>query len=281
MKKFKRVLVPFVVFSLLVAPVSVLTPASAKSTEKIAESIAEEKKKYEKSYEKVDFRFSEKILEELTQYEKDHPKATEDEINEHFLELCEIYNKDNKNIKNLASSSDGDWDDFYDYADGVVTLNPKEQELYDQSPSKGFKALMAGKGAWNYTELAFGRNGTDEESDAFRHALWNMWIVWAVNDSWAEKWTSAHEDGASYQNKKSLTYKMDMHNNEEGRYKAAQEGIDSDSSRSDVKIAIDELYKSGKLKKINKPNRKESTWTLERFTGKEEDYADQDLPPIT
>ncbi|MFI8716241.1 HNH endonuclease signature motif containing protein [Brevibacillus brevis] len=38
MKKFKRVLVPFVVFSLLVAPVSVLTPASAESTEKIAET---------------------------------------------------------------------------------------------------------------------------------------------------------------------------------------------------------------------------------------------------
>ncbi|MGG4441720.1 hypothetical protein [Brevibacillus fortis] len=74
---------------------------------------------------------------------------------------------------------------------------------------------------------------------------------------------------------------MDMHNNAEGRYKAAQEGIDSDSSRSDVKIAIDELYKSGKLKKINKPNKKESTWTLEKFTGKEEDYVDQDLPPIT
>lgn len=42
MKKFKRVLVPFVVFSLLVAPVSVsTTPASAESTEKIVESTKE------------------------------------------------------------------------------------------------------------------------------------------------------------------------------------------------------------------------------------------------
>ncbi|NTU30660.1 HNH endonuclease [Brevibacillus sp. HB1.1] len=38
MKKFKRVLVPFVVFSLLVAPVSVLTPASAESIQEIAET---------------------------------------------------------------------------------------------------------------------------------------------------------------------------------------------------------------------------------------------------
>ncbi|MFF0830182.1 HNH endonuclease [Brevibacillus sp. NPDC003359] len=42
MKKFKRVLVPFVVFSLLVAPVSVsTTPASAESTEKVVESTKE------------------------------------------------------------------------------------------------------------------------------------------------------------------------------------------------------------------------------------------------
>ncbi|MFI8714816.1 HNH endonuclease [Brevibacillus brevis] len=38
MKKFKRALVPFVVFSLLFAPVSVLTPASAESTNEIAET---------------------------------------------------------------------------------------------------------------------------------------------------------------------------------------------------------------------------------------------------
>ncbi|UED75362.1 HNH endonuclease signature motif containing protein [Brevibacillus sp. DP1.3A] len=38
MKKFKRALVPFVVFSLLFAPVSVSTPASAESTKEIAET---------------------------------------------------------------------------------------------------------------------------------------------------------------------------------------------------------------------------------------------------
>ncbi|OUQ85103.1 HNH endonuclease [Brevibacillus brevis] len=38
MKKFKRVFVPFVVFSLLVAPMSVLTPASAESIQEIAET---------------------------------------------------------------------------------------------------------------------------------------------------------------------------------------------------------------------------------------------------
>ncbi|NRR19431.1 HNH endonuclease [Brevibacillus sp. MS2.2] len=41
MKKFKRVLVPFVVFSLLVAPESVSTPASAESKEKVVESTKE------------------------------------------------------------------------------------------------------------------------------------------------------------------------------------------------------------------------------------------------
>ncbi|GAB1531861.1 MULTISPECIES: HNH endonuclease [Brevibacillus] len=38
MKKFKRVFVPFVVFSLLVAPMLVLTPASAESIQEIAET---------------------------------------------------------------------------------------------------------------------------------------------------------------------------------------------------------------------------------------------------
>ncbi|MFF0831167.1 HNH endonuclease [Brevibacillus sp. NPDC003359] len=38
MKKFKRALVPFVIFSLLFAPVSVSTPASAESTKEIAET---------------------------------------------------------------------------------------------------------------------------------------------------------------------------------------------------------------------------------------------------
>ncbi len=146
---------------------------------------------------------------------------------------------------------------------------------------KGFSCIMAGKGAWNYTQLSFGKNSTDDNIDAFRHALWNIWIVWALNNEWAKKWTDAHENGAPYQNSASLEYKMDMHNNSEGRYKAAQKGINFNSSSNDVRIAIDELYKSGKFKKIKKPSSSRSTWSLINFTGNEADYVDNDLPPLT
>lgn len=78
----------------------------------------------------------------------------------------------------------------------MVELYPEEQELYDENPSKGFKAIAAGDEAKNYTEYKFGFNGHNEKSDAFRHSTWNIWIIGYTNDyNWAYRWTLAHEIG--------------------------------------------------------------------------------------
>lgn len=75
--------------------------------------------------------------------------------------------------------------------------------------------LGAGYMSTLYTKAVFLRNGTDDESDAFRHALWNALMVRDMGESLAEEFATNHEifDKKQTQRQKD----MDMHNNKAGR----------------------------------------------------------------
>ncbi len=66
-----------------------------------------------------------------------------------------------------------------------------------------------------YTKASFLRNGSDDESDAFRHAIWNALMVRDIGESLAEEFATNHEifDKDQTQRQK----EMDMHNNKVGR----------------------------------------------------------------
>ncbi|MBJ6362480.1 DUF6973 domain-containing protein [Paenibacillus sp. GCM10012307] len=221
---------------------------------------------YPNAIDQLDVNYLDVIVNEITKYEKQHPHASEDQINEYFMELCKIYNSKNQNKSfNAATAlSNG----FYNIIGGKAQLNAQEQALFDSNPSKGAKAIVAGKEAWDYTEYKFGFNGHNDKSDAFRHAAWNIWIMGFTDWSWAYDWTTAHEEGSSYN--PALEKEMDLNNNSIGRLYGSINNISPNSTPAQTRAAIISAYKSGDLKYFYW-----SSFTgtvLVKFTGYDSDF---------
>lgn len=185
----------------------------------------------------------------------------------------EKYNRNNKDLDLLPeddneqkASRANDTNFIYKIVGGTCGLNNLEQQLFNSSPTKGFKACVAGKEAQDYTIFKFGYNGHNDKTDAFRHAAWNIIMIGFTNDAaWTKRWTDAHEDGNPTQ--PIYEYNMDVNNNVQGIYKAQEAGISDSSSLAVVRTAIDQLYKSGKLQYINPAN-----GIRAYFVGKNSDY---------
>jgi hypothetical protein len=70
----------------------------------------------------------------------------------------------------------------------------------------------AAKTATNKTIEIYGKNGYQDNSDAFRHCLWNALMKQSIGATAAEKWATAHE-----YNSYGIDKQMDLHNNYIGR----------------------------------------------------------------
>jgi hypothetical protein len=82
-----------------------------------------------------------------------------------------------------------------------------------------------------YTWLFFNRDGADDESDAFRHVLWNALMVRDIGENLAEEFATNHEIFDKYQTQRQK--EMDMHNNKVCREigkELLEKGIKDDSS---------------------------------------------------
>jgi len=216
------------------------------------------------AHKKLDMTYKEIIFEELRAYEQNNPSATEDQVNDFFMDLSEKYRSETSSNQSSISPtyvSDG----FYEYINGKVQLNYLEQALYDSNPSKGFKAIVAGDEAKNYTLYKFGYNGRNDRSDAFRHEAWNIWIMGYIDYNWAYDWTTAHEEGDSKQ--PALEKEMDLNNNSIGRIYGLSNNISPDSSVTSTRATIVSAYKSGQLKAFNS-----SGTQLVSFTGTDKDF---------
>lgn len=235
-------------------------------------------KVYENAHEQVDFGYSEILLDKVMQFEKDNPNASQSQINDYFMEIASIYNRNNPDntiepnddsgLVTLSSITEN----IYEFVGGKAGLNSQEQELFNSDPSRGLKAITAGKEAQDYTYYKFGRNGRGDKTDAFRHSAWNIWIVGFTGSvGWAKTWTDAHETGASSVENPPIEFNMDINNNIAGRQQAMLDNITADSSVNATRSAIDKAYKSGKLEYI--PNYKvDGKGTRTKFTGTSSDY---------
>ncbi|WDU82771.1 DUF6973 domain-containing protein [Caloramator sp. Dgby_cultured_2] len=139
---------------------------------------------------------------------------------------------------------------LYDNINGLsypapVSLNPKEQELYNKNPFKGLKAIWQGKKAMDETEKRYSEGLHNGNGDAFRHAYWNAMMVKHIDYNWALDWATAHEEGAVGQ--PSIEKEMDLYNNEVGR-----KAVLGKESKSDTEIAdiIQGMVRNGKMKRI-------------------------------
>ena len=99
-----------------------------------------------------------------------------------------------------------------DYIPGYNNLNPAERELVKKHPVQATKVFTTAQSATDYTISTYGKNGWQDNSDAFRHCLWNALMKKAMDASAAEEWATAHEYESS-----GLDKSMDLFNNSIGR----------------------------------------------------------------
>lgn len=224
-------------------------------------------KKYPDAIKELDYRMKDVIFQKLIEFENQNPEASQDEINDYFMKLCK-QNKWTKKSSDTSAISASSVDSyFYNVVEGMASLNPDEQVLYNQDPSRGFKALIAGDESADYTAYWFGYNGHNNKSDAFRHAGWNIWIVGFTGSvGWAKSWTDAHETGAV--NNPAIEFNMDINNNYYGRVQAINANISTSSTITATRTAIVNIYKSGNLQYIY-------NGTRVNFVGKDSDFVGQ------
>lgn len=99
-----------------------------------------------------------------------------------------------------------------DYIPGYNSLNPAERKLALKHPVQAVKVYNAGNTATSKTIEVYVKNGWQDNSDAFRHCLWNALMKQSIGLSAAEQWATAHEYNSS-----GIDKTMDLHNNRVGR----------------------------------------------------------------
>ena len=111
------------------------------------------------------------------------------------------------------------YDHWYD------RLTTCEKALIILSPANGAKTYYTVGRATDLTIENFEHNGCGDQSDAFRHAIWNLLMCKYVDKPWAQAFATAHEcaseeelqeEGCHGFTKAEHTV-MDLHNNQEGR----------------------------------------------------------------
>lgn len=134
-------------------------------------------------------------------FEKINPAATEIEKKSYLSSI--INTKEFSNQKYNKGSI---------YLPGYSNLNKKEKALAKENPVVAVAAYAWADEATTRTVKMYGKNGFQDNSDAFRHGCWNILMTGHMGYYWAERWASAHEYGAS-----GVDTTMDLRNNKIGR----------------------------------------------------------------
>ncbi len=184
----------------------------------------------DKNYPNVD-RFSEKDIEKI---KTDFIGISDEQISKHSEKIKDIYTSqfryelykalENKNSNGLGFISRGKgkyWN---------TPLSKEEFWLLFKNPHRIVQTVLATNQAKNVTKSVFGENTWRDKTDAFRHAIWNIFIAKKNFGSkktrlaWAKEFTDAHEVGEfAYVSKDRAKDKrdwddpMDYHNNKIGR----------------------------------------------------------------
>ena len=123
------------------------------------------------------------LSEELDRFIEQNPNSTEFEQEQHLISFIEN-----------------------------GSLNYTERKLAVAHPFQAVKVYNAANTATEKTIDVYGYNGEDDNSDAFRHTIWNALMKQSIGESAAEEWATAHENDSS-----GLPKRMDLHNNSIGR----------------------------------------------------------------
>lgn len=183
------------------------------------------------------------IIRTLQTTIEDHCPSFDFEISLEWLSDTRFLNRSEKERKNMCGRYffDLSSDELKSYYDHVVLNHPFEATQFYGSSQV----------AINYTKTKFGRNGFQDASDAFRHAMWNGNLTQRIGASRAKVWTDAHEAYSS-----GIDKQMDLHNNQLGRtigknYGSTNPGINvknmADKIYSEIKAGKGKVIKNNKL----------------------------------
>lgn len=199
------------------------------------------------------------LSEELDRYIIQNPNSTEEEQEQHLISFMQngglnqvalrrmgnsvpcnnnliISFVENNGINQVTLGSIGD------YLPGYSNLNSAERNLALQHPIQAVKVYNAANTSTSKTNEVYGKNGWQDNSDAFRHCLWNALMKQSIGLSEAEQWANAHEHDAS-----GIDKTMDLHNNKVGR------SIDvSGKSLSSIVNSVKSKVRNGYCRRIVK-----------------------------
>lgn len=169
------------------------------------------------------------LTAELEDFVALNPDSTEAEQDAHLTQFIQ-----NGGLNRAATYGIGD------YIPGYNNLNPAERELVKKHPVQATKVFTTAQSATDYTISTYGKNGWQDNSDAFRHCLWNALMKKAMDASAAEEWATAHEYESS-----GLDKSMDWFNNSIGR------SIDvSNKSEAQIVSAVKTKVSNGSCRRI-------------------------------
>lgn len=96
-------------------------------------------------------------------------------------------------------------------------LSPKEAAFVRRYPMEALSAYVQSQKTITTTWKHFGRNGEDDESDAFRHFIWAGLLTQQLGEELAREFLNAHEELPEHPSRDQiLSTEMDRYNNEEG-----------------------------------------------------------------
>ncbi|MGG1616691.1 DUF6973 domain-containing protein [Paenibacillus sp. NRS-1782] len=147
------------------------------------------------------------FYQSIEEFKKENPSLSNEQVVQHFDDL------------NKFTVS---YDETYEI---WTSLTPSEKALTVSSPVNAALTKSARDKAYQYTKNNYGRSGSGDVSDAFRHAVWNALMCKYISKDWAQAMATAHEDkDAAYFSKvfpDGFTGRqhtnMDLHNNQKGR----------------------------------------------------------------
>lgn len=153
------------------------------------------------------------LFKGIEDFKNENPNLSNEQIVEHFNWTVD----EAKNFSTLG---------FYEETKATwSTLTPAEKLLVVGDPGMGYATISTRDKAYSYTLTNYGHSGAGDESDAFRHAVWNALMCKHISKMWANLMATAHENvddayltrvfadgftGAAHK-------RMDLHNNEKGR----------------------------------------------------------------
>lgn len=169
------------------------------------------------------------LSNELDRFIQENPNSSGKEQDQHLIEFIK-----NGGLERPVTRSIGD------YLPGYGKLNAVERKLALAHPVQAVKVYNASKVATAKTIEVYGYNGWQDNSDAFRHCLWNALMKQSIGRTMAAQWATAHEYTSS-----GIDKRMDLHNNAVGRDINV-----SGKSTSSIVYAVKLRVRNGSCKRI-------------------------------